>query len=745
MKTGNGIDAERSAAKRRSTPLYIQSNNNADPLTTSTYLAAGIIAGGTSRFRTQGRADQRAPAGAATRRRERADLNRTTKWLAAALLAPLMLMGGAATVVATLDWNRLRPALGEQISAALGRPVSIDGALAVNWGRDAGLAGWRGWLPGLQVDAAQLRIGNPAWAADPELARFGQVSFRLDLLPLLRRQVRIARITVSRPEAWLERRADGRVTWQLDQDDEPESRHWTLDIGEIAFDQGRLRLNDAMHALTLDATITPLTTAFSFDDIIGPREGEADTGSAAPPYAFGWQASGRLRGQAFAGEGKLGGLLALHGGGQPFPLQADIRAGRTRIAVAGTLVDPRELAALDLHLNLSGANVADLHALTGLPLPDTPPYSTRGRLVAQLHETGGARFHYRDFSGRIGRSDIRGTLSYTATSPRPLLSGELHSRLLRLDDLGPLIGASGPAAVKPPAGRVLPATPFRTERWRRMDADLRLVGEQIERPDALPLNGLQTHLQLSDGQLSLAPLQLGMAGGALQGELRLDGRSSPLRGEVKMKAQRLDLKQLLPGVEPMQTSLGELHGEIALAGHGSSVAALLGSADGDLRLVLGRGQISRGLMEIAGLNLGNYIIGKLFGDETVKINCALADFGVQDGLARSRLALFDTDNARVDIAGTVNFASERLDLEIHPQSRGMRLFSLRSPLYVRGSFARPEAGVQPGPLIARGAGMLALGAAVAPIAGLLALVAPSGDDASPCAALLRQAQGGTRR
>lgn len=744
MKVGNGVDAERSAARPPSKPLYIQSNNNADESTTSTYLAAGIIGGRASRLGTHGHAGRRLPAGAARRRRERADLNRTTKWLAAALLAPLMLMGAAAAMVATLDWNRLRPALGERISAALGRPVAIGGALSVTWGRDAGLAGWRGWLPGLQVDAAQLRIGNPAWAADPELARFGEVRFRLELLPLLRRQVRIARITVSQPAAWLERRADGRATWQFDQDDEPESRRWTLDIGEIAFDQGRLRLNDAMHALTLDAVITPLNAAISFDDIVGSRESEADPGTA-PSYAFGWQASGRLRGQAIAGEGKLGGLLALHGGSQPFPLQADIRAGRTRIAVAGTVVEPRELAAFDLRLSLSGASVADLHALTGLPLPDTPAYSTRGRLVAQLRDTGGARFHYRDFSGQLGRSDIRGTLSYTAASPRPLLSGELHSRRLHLADLGPLIGANGPTASRRTAGRVLPATPFRTERWRGMDADLRLVGEQIERPEALPLTGLQTRLQLSDGQLSLAPLQVGVAGGALQGELRLDGREAPLRGEVKMKAQRLDLKQLLPGVEPMQTSLGELHGEIALTGRGRSVADLLGSADGDLRLVLGQGQISRGLMEIAGLNLGSYILGKLFGDETVKINCALADFGVRDGLARSRLALFDTGNARVDIAGTANFASERLELELHPQSKGMRLFSLRSPLYVRGSFAKPEAGVQPGPLIARGAGVLALGAAVAPLAGLLALVAPSSDDASPCAALLRQAQGGARR
>ena len=30
-------------------------------------------------------------------------------------------------------------------------------------------------------------------------------------------------------------------------------------------------------------------------------------------------------------------------------------------------------------------------------------------------------------------------------------------------------------------------------------------------------------------------------------------------------------------------------------------------------------------MEIAGLNVGNYIVSKLFGDDEVKINCGAAD------------------------------------------------------------------------------------------------------------------------
>jgi uncharacterized protein involved in outer membrane biogenesis len=106
------------------------------------------------------------------------------------------------------------------------------------------------------------------------------------------------------------------------------------------------------------------------------------------------------------------------------------------------------------------------------------------------------------------------------------------------------------------------------------------------------------------------------------------------------------------------------------------------------------------------------------------------------------LSVFDTENAIIYINGTANMKSEQLDLKITPESKGFRVFSLRSPLYVRGPFVKPSAGVQSGPLLLRGAGMVLLGAAVGPAAGLLALVAPSGGEPNQCAPLLEQMRAG---
>jgi len=354
-----------------------------------------------------------------------------------------------------------------------------------------------------------------------------------------------------------------------------------------------------------------------------------------------------------------------------------------------------------------------------------------------------------DFNGKIGSSDIHGDLNFAASKPRPKLSGKLVSNQLLMVDLAPLIGADSNAKQKArggeskqPAEKVLPVEEFRTERWRDMDADVEFTGKRIVQSAELPFTDLYTHVVLDDGVLKLEPLRFGVAGGKLDAQINLNGRNTPLQGQAKLTARNFKLKQLFPTFEPMKTSFGELNGDASISGTGNSVASLLGTANGNLKMLINDGAISRSLMEIAGLNVGNYVVGKIFGDEEVKINCAAADFGIKNGLATSRLFVFDTQNAIIYIDGTANFATERLDLKITPESKGFRVFSLRSPLYVRGTFAHPDAGVEAVPLLLRGAGMVALGVIAGPAAGLLALVAPSGDVPNQCAPLLQQMQQG---
>ncbi|HID8926461.1 TPA: HAMP domain-containing protein [Klebsiella pneumoniae] len=94
--------------------------------------------------------------------------------------------------------------------------------------------------------------------------------------------------------------------------------------------------------------------------------------------------------------------------------------------------------------------------------------------------------------------------------------------------------------------------------------------------------------------------------------------------------------------------------------------------------------------------------------------------------------------ALINVTGTASFASEQLDLTIDPESKGFRVITLRSPLYVRGTFKSPQAGVKAGPLIVRGAVAAALATLVTPAAALLALISPAEGDSNQCRTILSQ-------
>lgn len=657
----------------------------------------------------------------------------------------LLVIAVLVVFVMTFDWNRLKPTINDKVSAELQRPFAIRGELGVDWAREKYEGGWRAWVPWPHIHAEDIVLGNPKNIPGDSMVQLQRADASIAPLALLGKEVLIPRIWLKQPNATLQRLANGDNNWTFNLAGDPKqpTSDWSVNIHDIVFDRGQIDFKDATLKADFRALIDPLGKPLPFSEITGKK----DAGKAVTPdYVFGWKVKGKYNGEPLSGSGKMGGMLSLQNAEVPFPLQADVRSGATRVVVTGTLSDPMNLGGLDLRVKFSGDSLGNLYALTGVLLPNTPPYSTDGHLIARLHEKGGAVFQYQKFDGKIGDSDIRGNLKYVASKPRPKLSGEVLSKQLRLADLAPLIGADSNTEKagrgeksRQPADKVLPVEKFDTKSWNVMDADVKFTAQRIERGSSLPLSDLSTHLQLDNGVILMDPLRFGVAGGNLNATLRLDGRKNPMQGRVDMHARKFQLQQLLPNVASMKRSLGQMNGDAKLTGSGNSVADLLATSNGELRMVVNNGVISRGLMEILGLNVGNYLVAKLFGDDVVGINCAAADVGIRNGVAAPRLFVFDTENAIINISGNTNLATERLDLSIDPESKGMRVLTLRSPLYVKGTFKHPDAGVKAGPLLARGAAAVALGVVLTPAAALLALVSPSeGGDENQCGQILQK-------
>jgi uncharacterized protein involved in outer membrane biogenesis len=700
-------------------------------------------------------------------------MSRAALYLKRALLGVFalltLLVAGLAVFLYTFDANRLRPMANEKVSQAIGRPFAIAGNLKLTWlWHQGNETGWRAWIPWPHFTADDIVIGNPDWAKHKEFATVDQLMLEIEALPLLEHEIAIPSIELTRPALHLERRADGRNTWTFNTASAGPPSRWHVKLDTLSFARARITYDDAIKRASVEATLHPLDHAISLQQVIKQQEAVSDQHARATigageqaklahqaprvtvlskevgqPYALGWTIAGSYNGAKVSGDGKSGSVLNLKDKEQPFPLHANLTVGgNTHIALVGTLTAPQELAALDLRLWLSGVSMSQLYPLTGIALPDTPPYSTDGHLSGKLSREG-IRFEYQRFTGRVGGSDLSGTLIYQARKPRPLLSGTLESRLLRFSDLAPLIGADSNASKLrrgshelQPAGKALPVEGFRSERLKTIDADVRFKGRRIEHKANLPVQDLDAHILLKDGVLALDPLDFGVAGGTLNSKVVLDGNSQPLLGKVNVEARHLVLPELFPTLQPLRNSLGALDGSAALTGRGNSVAALLASSNGEVKTLMHKGAVSGMLLEEAGLNLANVVMYKLFGDQEVKINCAAADLIDNNGVFATRLFAVDTDTALIKVNGKVDLAHEQVDLTVNPESKGLRLLSLRTPLYVRGSLSKPQVGANVGVIAMKGVAALGLGALAAPLAALVPLTALSPNQGVDCRQML---------
>ncbi|MDI9237329.1 AsmA family protein [Lysobacter sp. LF1] len=600
-----------------------------------------------------------------------------------------------AILIALWDWNWFKGPIERQVQARTGRTFDIGGNLDVD-------LDWRAPT----VRAERVRFGNAEWSRQPEMAYAERAELQIALWPLLRGQVLLPRIRLDRPRVLLETNPKGGAgNWVFGEPGETRMEFRRVDV-----ERGFLRFRDV-----------PQRT----DIRIGVSSQQTRARDATAPVSV--VGGGSWKGNAFQLNGTAASPLLLRDREMPYRIDVRASAGATRAHARGTLLDPLRLRGFDLQMRLSGRDMADLYPLLGLAIPSTPPYSLDGHFSRE-----GQVWHYRDFDGRIGDSDMHGDASVDTAGKRPYLRASLTSKRLDFDDLAGFVGGapqSGAgetanaeqatrAANTASSARLIPAKPYELDKLRAMDADVRLRATRINAP-SLPLDDMDAHLILEGGLLRLDPLNFGVANGDIRSRIRMDARTDTIHTRADADIAGLSLGPLLPKVELAQNAIGKVGGKVSLEGTGNSVAGMLGSSDGSVLLGMGRGRISNLLMEMAGIDLAEIIKFKLEGDKQIPVRCAFADFTVDDGVMTARSLAFDTTDTILVGSGTVNLRDEKLDLTIKPRPKDRSLLAFRTPLRVDGSFRQPKVHPDLARVGLRGAIALSL-ATITPPAALLA-------------------------
>jgi uncharacterized protein involved in outer membrane biogenesis len=409
--------------------------------------------------------------------------------------------------------------------------------------------------------------------------------------------------------------------------------------------------------------------------------------------------------------------------------------GQTHARATGTAYDPVHLGKLDIQLALAGNDLSDLFPIVGIPLPPTPAYKLSGHL---LHHDD--VWTFKQFSGTVGESDLAGDFTVDRAGAKQTVRAELVSDTLRLADLGGFIGANNKPARKREKGQpILPNEPFNIEKIRAADADVHFVGRRIV-TQVRSLHRMDTRLRIVGGVATLDPLDFRMAGGNIGGKVTLDATRSVIAGTAVLQIKEMSLERLMPEVQNNKASVGLMEGRVQLRGTGNSVAAMLGTADGAVTVVMDGGEISDLVLRLMNLDVQHTLMTLVRGDQHVPVRCMVGRFEAVHGHLKPRPFILDTEKAKVAMTGDIDLGAERLDLKLVAQPKDMSLVSLRGPIVIDGPFDSPSVRPDLKRAIARGAAAIALGIVATPVAALVPLFEVGTAKDANCEAIVAQAK-----
>lgn len=619
------------------------------------------------------------------------------------------------------DWNYLRGPIGRWASAAWDREIELNGDLDVNI---------FSWTPSARIN--DLRIGGPDWARDEDTLQVEQLEVAVRLRRLLAGQIELPLLAARAPRAVLLVDEDGRQSWALGGEETDGPARIPL-IERVLIEGGELVFDEQRRGLSLRATVNAREVA----------EGAGEDGDGG---GFLLEGEGALNGQPLTVTARGGPLIHIRRD-RPYEFVAELSGAGSRLTADGAITRPFDLGRFTADLSLSGGDLADLYLITGLVLPNTPPYALSGAL-----ERDDQRWTFSGFSGEVGDSDLSGDLVVDRVDDRLFVEADLASRVLDLDDLAAVLGAPpDPAETASPAqqaragamraqGRLLPDAPLNVERLRTMDGRLSYRAASVRRNE-LAVRQVNLGAALENGVLNLDPVAFAFNQGELNGTARIDATGDTPYSSVDFRLAGYPLEAIIPARDGQPTVTGRALGRVRLQGPGASVADFAGNSRGTMTVVVPQGTIRSAFAELLGINVGRGLALLLSGDRSATpIRCGVASFNVRDGVGTASTFVIDTEVVLAQGEGTINLRNERMNLRIDGESKQPRLLRVWAPITISGPIRSPSLGVDVAAVAGQGGLIAALGSLVAPVAGLLGLIEPGLAEDANCAALVSEAR-----
>ncbi len=646
----------------------------------------------------------------------------------------------AIAVVATVllaifwNWDWFIPIVDSQASNSLGHKVTIK-HLQVSLGRVT------------TVQADQVVVANPhGFPAHAPLADIKRLTVRINIVDyIVHGRTVIPSINLDHPVIDAVATPQKSTNYRIRATKPAAKTVRSPEIGTLSIEAGKIHFIDP--ALKADVHLAVKTESATG---LVAKSGQTQQLAAT--------ATGTYNQQPITGTLTVGTLLTIRNTTQPFPIALTLANGATHIVLIGTVANPLHFAGANLRLTLAGTNMANLYALTGIPIPATPQYRITGNLAYHPGD-----IDFTDFHGIVGDSDLEGSISENPGAavehgkPKPVVRMNLTSKRVDLNDLGGFIGtkpggtqeagispAQRAAIAKSQAehSNLLPDKPFNLPKLNAANIYLTYKAASIA-GKSMPLDRVAVNLSIVNGAISLHPISFGVGTGQIAGTIALTPQpDKQIHAVANIDFDNVNIATLMAATHAFKGG-GLLQGKASIDSTGNSIASWAGNGNGGLALYMAGGNISAVLVSLSGLEFGNAFIAALGLPKQTDVRCFVGDFALTHGLLITRTLLLDTGTAIVRGGGTINLKTEQLDYHIWSKPKHLSIGSLPSPINITGTMKDPSIGPAKAPLALRGGAAVALGIVAGPLA-LIPTIQLGSKDPHVCEALVSSAESQVR-
>ena len=391
------------------------------------------------------------------------------------------------------------------------------------------------------------------------------------------------------------------------------------------------------------------------------------------------------------------------------------------ISAQGALVVAPHMIAKDVQLELRTASLRRTGLPSGQDWPDQP---------LELH----ARFSRTEkdmtleaLSGRLGASDFSGRIAARGLDDKPDLDVQLGFGQLDLDPYrsratDALATAPSLAPVKSVRNRNSPVIPDEALRLPNLNAftgklALRAQSVRVWQQD---FRDLQLQATLRDGRLQVDPLAVTGVAGQINVRGLLAARDKGVLAQFSGTGKNLTLR-------PIPISFGgpnasRFTAQVELQGSGSSLRALAGTLNGQVRLIGSGGRVVNSRLMASSNAFLTQLLTSLnplaTRRPTTEVVCAVYLLKARDGVVTTDPALV-MRTAEIDIVanGSVDLRTEKIDFSFKTAARkglGISVTQLINPyLKVTGTLGSPGVTLDPtGTLVNGGAAFATAGLSI---------------------------------